>query len=370
MKIVHLATTHRAGDPRIFLKECRTLSRAGHEVSFIVPHTRDETREGVQILGVPVPANGKERLTRTVYHVFRRALSMPADAVFHAHDSDLLPVMFALKLLRRRVVYDMHENTPQQMLYQHWIPEAFRPPIGSLAGGVERVGSWMFDGLLAAEPSVAERLAPRHVEVVRNFPLLEEFPADVPPYHDRANLVVYIGSITRVRGIDEMLSAMDRLPSDLDARLVAGGPFHPASLEDEVQSHPAAARTEFPGYLARIDVAERLHHARVGLAVLHPTQKYLNSYPTKLFEYMASSIPVIVSDFPLWRPFVEESECGLVIDPMDAGALADAIEWILRHPDEAEAMGRRGRKAVEQRWNWERESDKLLSFYEGLESAR
>lgn len=83
----------------------------------------------------------------------------------------------------------------------------------------------------------------------------------------------------------------------------------------------------------------------------------------KLFEYMASGLPVIVSDTPGWRWLTDELRCGLAVDPLDPGSIAAAIEYLLSHPDEAEEMGRRGRQAVQDRFNWEAEAGNLIGLY-------
>lgn len=371
MKVVHLATTHRVSDPRIFQKECRTLARAGYDVTFVVPHPTDEIVDGVQIRGVPVPKNGKERMTKTTWRVYHRALAEGPESICHLHDADLLPVGFLLKARGRTVVYDAHEDTPRQMLYQHWLPRPLRRPVGLGYRLLERAAARVFDALVVAEPVIAEGFRDRDVTLVHNFPLLEEFAGEGEvPYAQRPPHVVYVGAITKVRGIVEVVEAVGRLPEALGARLLVGGTFYPASLQAEVEALPGWRWARYLGWLARPDVRQILHGARVGVVTFHPTERYLGNYPTKLFEYMAAGLPVVVSDFPQLRPFVEESACGLLVDPLDPAAIAEAVRWLLEHPAEAEAMGRRGREAVEARYNWEREGERLLTLYARLAASR
>jgi glycosyltransferase involved in cell wall biosynthesis len=81
---------------------------------------------------------------------------------------------------------------------------------------------------------------------------------------------------------------------------------------------------------------------------------------------MAAGIPLIVSDFPLWRELFESAGCALFVNPLDPGAIAAAMEWIIAHPSEAGAMGARGREAARTRFNWHAESAKLVRLYERL----
>jgi glycosyltransferase involved in cell wall biosynthesis len=85
---------------------------------------------------------------------------------------------------------------------------------------------------------------------------------------------------------------------------------------------------------------------------------------------MAAGLPVIVSTIPAWRRLVEENGCGLAVDPLDARAIAGAIEHLVRNPREAEEMGVRGRIAIEARFNWRPEADELLRLYRSLGAER
>jgi glycosyltransferase involved in cell wall biosynthesis len=105
--------------------------------------------------------------------------------------------------------------------------------------------------------------------------------------------------------------------------------------------------------------------ARAGLVVLHPAPNHVNGRPNKLFEYMSAGLAVIASHFPLWREIVEDARCGICVDPLDASAIAGAMRR-LADGDEAAEMGRRGREAVQSRFNWDSEAPKLLDLYARL----
>jgi len=81
---------------------------------------------------------------------------------------------------------------------------------------------------------------------------------------------------------------------------------------------------------------------------------------------MSAGIPVIASDFPLWRKIVESAGCGLLVDPLDPTAIAEALVWLFHHPVEAAEMGSNGQRAVSERYNWEREAERLITTYSEL----
>jgi glycosyltransferase involved in cell wall biosynthesis len=113
-------------------------------------------------------------------------------------------------------------------------------------------------------------------------------------------------------------------------------------------------------------VMQLLATAQVGIVVDHPIPNYIDGYSTKMFEYMLAGLPVVASNFPLWQEIIGEAGCGLMVDPHQPEEVAEAIAWLLTHPDEAQKMGDRGRHAVLERFNWTIEAEKLLGLYSGL----
>ena len=145
-------------------------------------------------------------------------------------------------------------------------------------------------------------------------------------------------------------------------RFVVAGPGGDAILA-EMHRQVAPVNLETPGWLDRDAVAELLGSAAVGLAVFQPLDNYTRAYPTKLFEYMAAGIPVVASDFPMYRDVIVDNDAGILVDPTDASAVARAIEELLDDPARAAEMGERGRQAVIAQYNWQSESTKLVAFY-------
>ena len=90
---------------------------------------------------------------------------------------------------------------------------------------------------------------------------------------------------------------------------------------------------------------------------------------TSLTESLNAGIPLIASDFPLWRELIAGNDCGLLVDPLSPEKIAEAIDYLVTHPEDAERMGRNGRKAVLERYNWPNEEKKLLGFYERILEA-
>ena len=344
------------------------MADLGHDVTLVVADGAGDARtEGVRIVDVGRPSGRVNRVLRTTRRVFDAALALDAD-LYQLHDPELIPLGLRLKRLGRRVVFDSHEDVPAQLLAKPYLGRSSGHLLSRSFSAYERYACRRFDGIIAATPFIRDkflRINPITVDV-NNYPVAREFAAF--QWSGKAQEVCYIGPISAIRGIRELVRACALLRSP--ARLSLAGRFAEPALETEVSGYPGWQRVLAHGHLDRAAVSQVMARAVAGLVTLHPVVNYLDALPVKMFEYMAAGIPVIASRFPLWRDIVEGNQCGVCVDPGDPVAIAAAIDHFIQHPALAQRMGENGRRAVLQRYNWMAESKKLIAFYDtALETA-
>ncbi len=370
-RVVHVTSAHSPLDTRIFYKECRSLAAAGYDVTLLGAHSMNEVIDGVRFLGLGKSEGRRHRMTTKLTALCREALRLNAD-VYHIHDPELLFVALLLRAAGRRVIYDIHEDLPRTILYKRYIPDYMRKPLMWTVERFENVSARVMSGLISATPTINKRFSAMHqrTAVINNFPLRDELaPASTVDWDTREVSVAYIGSISPERGIHEILAAVHMLPASLGARLELAGRFSPSDLQSEIADRPEWEHVNWHGMLDREGICALLGRVRAGLVVLHPEQNFVVSQPIKLFEYMAAGIPVIASGFPLWRSIIEKAGCGILVNPFRPEETAAAIQRLLSDPVLADEMGRRGRRAVEEQFNWNSEQRTLLSFYSSVLEA-
>lgn len=365
--IAHLSSAHPRDDSRIFGKQCRTLAAHGHRVTLLVAdNLGEDERDGVRIIDVGAAGGRLRRMTVTTHRLLARAIGLDCDIV-QLHDPELLPAGLVLKRRGRCVVFDAHEDLPQQLLHKPYLSAAARRLLSGAADRYLRYACRRLDGVITATPHIRDLIMPFQplTQDINNYPLMSEFPpATAALWRDKDCAVCYVGGLSALRGTDVLTAAAALLRSP--ARIVLGGRFAEADFAARVRGLPGWHRVDALGQLDRVAVAALLTRSMAGLVTLAPTANHLDAQPVKLFEYMAAGIPVIASDFPRWRAIVDGHRCGLCVDPRDPAAIAAAIDALVGDPLRARELGRNGRSAVERHYNWGSESAKLLAFYAQL----
>jgi glycosyltransferase involved in cell wall biosynthesis len=289
-------------------------------------------------------------------------------SIIHFHDPELLPLSIFLRLFGYCLVYDAHEDVGRQLLSKPYIPLPLRGAAAKIVRQVEALAGQCLNGIVAATPAIASRFNRERVVTVQNFPINTFIDhVSLEHYLERENRFGYVGALTELRGVCEIVAAIGLVPKQFAARLSLAGTFDSSGLDSKLKEQEQWQQVDFGGWITPELVPLMLAQQRAGLVLLHPTPAYMESYPIKLYEYMAAGLPVIASDFPLWREIVGRAQCGLLVNPLDVSEIASAMTWILQHPEESMAMGKRGRAAVLEKYNWVPEQEKLLTFYNDIE---
>ena len=119
MKVCHMTSAHDPEDIRIFHKECVSLAKNGYDV-YLVERGDSYEKNGVHIVGVgTIPDSRLQRMTQGARRVYEAALALDCD-IYHFHDPELLPYGVMLKKKGKKVIFDSHENTVEQIMEKEW----------------------------------------------------------------------------------------------------------------------------------------------------------------------------------------------------------------------------------------------------------
>ena len=362
-RITHFSTGHPRNETRVHLKECRTLAQAGYDVTFLTADGGGEGWDGdIHLIDIGKPAHRLLRISWSPMVMFFACLRTRAD-LYHFHDPELLPVGLLLKAFGKVAVYDCHENVAGSLADRGTLPVWLRNCIAMLFRHFERFVGSRIDGVIAvSEPIRAQFTSAKRSVVVSNFPTLPNVFVDAIPYQEREKLFVFVGNLNVIRGARPLMAALG-LVQDPEVRLKIVGRIAPDGLARELSQSGGWSRVESIGWSDKDVVDASLTEGRAGLVLFLPARNHIESRPNKLFEYMAAGLPLIVSDFRSWRDLLEDVGCALFVDPENPVAIADAMNWIIENPREAETMGSRGREAVRARFNWNQEANTLVGFY-------
>lgn len=371
-RVCIITTVHPSFDTRIFYKEAKTLVDARYDITLIAQHNKDETIDGIKIIALPKPKNRFFRIFFLTRKTYKLALQQKAD-IYHFHDPELIPAGLLLKLFTKsksKIIYDVHEDVPKQILSKYWLFKTIRKPISILFNWFEKVISQKFDYIITTTPNIRKNFGHHTAVDIRNYPLVADsglFKNYIFPKNKNYYNLIYIGGLEKIRGIKEIVRSLKFMSPKYNVKLKLAGKFSDRNFKKEIENLKEWNRIEFRGWIPPEEVRKELSKADIGLVCLYPLRRFLTSLSVKMFEYMAAGLPVIASNFPLWKEIIEGNECGICVNPLNPEKIAKTVEYLIEHPEEAKRMGENGRKAVLEKYNWDSEKEKLFRLYSSLE---
>jgi len=366
IRIAQVSTVHPAFDPRIFQKICVSLAKKGYSVSLIVPHARRETIDGVDIIPLMGIRLRALRMAILPSIAIFRALQLHAQ-VYHFHDPELLPWAWLLGLFGKNVIYDMHENVPAAILNKEWLHPRLRAPISRLWSHMERLCISQVSVVVAEESYLQDYEWHNDLQVIQNYPLLDLLE-QLHTVKEETTTLVYVGHVHESRGSKVMLEVASLLAkTGARIKLLYVG-YIPARHHAELKALAKSMRVDLhcTGPLTPREAWSRVSRCHIGFALLAPEPNYVNSYPTKLFEYMAMGLPAVVSNFPLYSRVIDMTGGGVAVEPKDVESIFSKVRPFVESPELCQKIGEKGRRSVRQLFNWGVEEKKLYSLYDRI----
>jgi len=231
------------------------------------------------------------------------------------------------------------------------------------------------DAIITADEEIAKRYKKFNKKVypIFNFPSFEVFKPsnnqDMKMKYKDYFVIIYVGGMSEERGILELIKAVHKVSRTYPlVKLLLLGNFGTQDFEERcieyVRSSDLTESVEFLGFVPHTEIPKYIDAADVGAVLLHPTTRFMKTaYPIKLFEYMICGKTVIASNLPAMSGIIKDSSCGVLVNPIDIKEIAEAIIYLLEHPEEAKKMGENGRRAVEEKYNWTEMEKELIKIY-------
>lgn len=373
------SSVHSWKDARIFFKEAQSLSKKYH-VDFyaVTDDTESELFENdhlkIHLL------NKAKRLKRYKiwYQLYKEILANDAD-YYHFHDPELLLLLPFLRRKKKtgKFIYDMHENFPKAIQSKSWIPKYLRKILTKIIPTIEKKLLNQTDGILFAEESYKhdyqELLAKVRIEDIYNYPKIHN--RSLPHNREKQELItfVYVGRIAEIRGIWEMLDMIRSLNEERKSvRLKLIGSCEPdllKKIKQYISIYHLDNVVEYQGFVAYDNLALIYEQSDIGLCLLHPVGNYTESIATKMFEYMAHGLPMIVSDFPLWKAIIGKSKNGFAVDVRDSKEILYAANQLVSSSLLRKEQSENGINYLQKGFSWSSEEAKLYRFYQQLKEG-
>lgn len=370
VKVLHLGQIHKPDDRRIWQKECGSLISSGKYD--VVYYTSDKYRS----------ASSDPRIK---YHSMQRSafcscghlkkskeelnniINTESPRIIHIHEYE---IAYFIPYIKKKypsikVIYDVHENNSG-----HYY-ENYELKYGRIVG---RIVEWLIytkdlyyakkaDRVLTVAEYLVDRFSRKQTTtLIRNYPIIER-RIDLNSCIRKRNQICYVGGI----GYNKGSYLLCRIARRIEGMIIFAGSISSDFQDDFWNELNHNNNLVYAGFLDSEEINDLLQKSGIGYCALKKTPGNYNASANKLYEYMMAGLPVICSNFPKWKEIVVGCKCGIVVDPDDEDEIAEAINYLISHPDEARKMGENGHRAVEKIYNWDKESQKLLELYRELD---
>lgn len=350
------------------------LADLGYEVHLIAADSAQvpyQHGNGVWVHPVPHVESSLKRMARRG-QIAKMASALNPD-LYHVHEPELLGSILTRKG-NKPVIFDAHELYVEVLRDREWIPEVLRPFLSQAWDRWERMLVKRCAGLIVVTDGVAAHYRGLHknMVIVANFPDLTPHLALPAPKRDGVTCI-FSGSLNYNRGllsILEALAILDKRGTQAKCIIAGKGSAELAGkLESESNRLGIARNVKLMGPYEWADGLKMASEASIGLVPHLAEGNNLVAWPVKMLDYMALGLPLVYSNLPCHEELLAGHEVGVPFKAGDPGALATAIEELVRDPEKQKRLGDTGRALTSAKLNWVAEREKLRTLVEGLIGA-
>lgn len=363
---------HKPNDDRLFYKEARSLLLNKYNVHIIHSSSDDyydRNYDNLFLYRTHV-FNRSIVLDRFIFllNSFLIAIGLNSDVYISNEPETFLLLIFIKMFTGKKIVYDIWEYYPDVMYMAKGFYKLF---LFINLNVFEKYLLGLYDGLIFADSDILNLYEKYNLRkcILYNYPNLDYINDNVVKYDEFT--MVYVGGLSENRGIMNILKVIKKLMLKTSSfRVIIIGNFKSAMFKDEcmsfIRQNNLANHVQFLGYLPHNSIYDILGSSHLGFVLFNIIPKFEKNIPTKQFEYMASKIPTIGSDLGPISRYVQKSKSGVVISPYDIEGIVKSIETIMNDPELQKELGENGYKYIKNKWNWKKQEEKMLLFYEDI----
>lgn len=374
-KVCIITSSHGRDDIRMFQKQTISLSKHGiYVVYVVVDGEKDIDGNNYKITSFGIKAKGKlDRLLSISRKLYQPLLELNAD-VYQICDPELFPLGVKLKKRNRTVVFDSVED------YEGYYRGIYKGITAFVTSKVMTFLLWRylnrFDMTLVMSPNIQKRLekyAPGKVKIVSNYPIISGRDGlsaiSLDKYLANNNHFIYSGSVYDFSEQEIVLESINDVENDNAKYLIVGKISE--ERKKKLEADNIKGRLEVIPWIEREELLKLYRSSICGVVIFDYTPVCCNKEgqmgSNKIFEYMLEGLPVICTDFSLWKSLIiDKYHCGICVSPNNKAQIKEAVRYIIQNKQEAFEMGQRARQAVLTEFNWESQEEKYISIVNSL----
>jgi len=393
MKILMVLEVDFPPDDRVE-KEAISLIEEGHEVDIACYTTSGklsvEVYKGIRIIRKPITrfilkSSAACLIVPFYFHFWKKFLTellkKEAYATVHVHDLPLSKVVYNLaREYNLKVVFDQHEY------YSNWIVHTAHMQKG-LGKFVNFLSNWRSYEkkylpkadlvITVEEPLRQEYITKAGIDPVKiinapNTPLEKVFNRnnvhlEIAEKYNGQYILFYAGGLDRLRGLEIPIKALQQLKSKIpNLKLILAGKLSKGfDLFDLAEKLDVTDVIEYHSWIESNLIPSYLAVTKIGFFTPPGNRDEIhNTIATKIYQYLAMNVPVIVSNVRLMKQFIEEHGIGYVVN--NESDFAEIVLDLYNHPDKREELVNNSKK-YNKTFTWEKTIRILLEKYTQLQ---